>query len=184
MTTLADGVVARGRLVVLREKRLDDAPDDYRWRTQWDLSRFDAVRPLTMAYREYLALYEHELRYPSPYRRSLAIEDANGRHIGNVMYYNIDAQRGEAELGITIGERDCWGRGCGSEAVQLLAEVLFGRLGFVRLHLKTLAWNERAHAAFRKAGFREYGRAQRGPSHFVLMELRAEWPRAGNAAER
>jgi RimJ/RimL family protein N-acetyltransferase len=184
MTAVVEGELARGSLIVLRAKTMADAEQDYEWRRDPELATFDAARPYNGSLREYINVFSDELSYPSPYRRTVAVEDTEGRHIGNVMYYNIDAQRGEAELGITIGERDCWGRGCGSEAVQLLAEVLFGRLGFVRLHLKTLTWNERAHAAFRKAGFREYGRAQRGPSHFVLMELRAEWPRAGNAAER
>ena len=38
MTTTAQGEVARGELVVLREKRLGDAPDDYRWRTDAELA--------------------------------------------------------------------------------------------------------------------------------------------------
>jgi len=102
VTTLAQGEVARGARVALREKRLGDAPDDYRWRSEPELSRYDAARPLVVTYHEYLALYREELLYPSPYRRSLAIEDEAGRHIGNIMYYNIDTLRQEAELGITM----------------------------------------------------------------------------------
>ena len=37
MTTLAQGEVARGARVALREKRLGDAPDDYRWRSEPEL---------------------------------------------------------------------------------------------------------------------------------------------------
>lgn len=175
MTTLFQGEVARGVRTLLREKRLGDAPDDYRWRSSPDLCRFDAARPLTMSYQQYLALYREELLYPSPYRRSLAIEDESGRHIGNVMYYNIDALRQEAEMGITLGERECWGQGYGSEAVRLLLEYLLGRLGFRRVHLKTLEWNVRARRCFQKAGFVECGRASRGGNSFVLMECRREW---------
>jgi RimJ/RimL family protein N-acetyltransferase len=175
MTAVASGEVARGQRVVLREKRLGDAYDDYRWRSDPDLSRFDAARPLAMNMQEFLALYREELLYPSPYRRSLAIEDEAGSHIGNVMYYNIDTIRQEAELGITVGERDRWNRGYGQEAVRLLCEHLLGRLGFRRVHLKTLAWNRRARRAFQKAGFSECGRAQRAGNSFVLMEFRQEW---------
>jgi RimJ/RimL family protein N-acetyltransferase len=175
MTTLADREVARGERVVLREKRLGDAFDDYGWRSQPELSRYDAAQPIRIGYQEYLALYRQELLYPNPYRRSLAIEDETGRHIGNVMYYNIDTLREETELGITIGERDCWGRGYGTEAVRLVAEQLLGRLGFRRIYLKTLSWNDRARRCFQKAGFIECGRARRGMNQFVLMELRREW---------
>jgi len=185
MTTMLDGEVARGVLARLREKRLDDAGDDYRWRRAADLSRYDAARPLTMTYPEYLVFYREELRYPNRYRRSLAIEDETGRHIGNVMYYNIDALRQEVELGITIGEADCWGRGYGTEAVRLLVEHVIGTLGYRRVHLKTLAWNERAKRCFEKAGFVPCGHARRAGNDFVLMEFRREWratPRAASVA--
>jgi RimJ/RimL family protein N-acetyltransferase len=175
MTTGVRDEIARGSLTVLRAKRLGDAPNDYRWRTQAELSRYDAARPITTNYQEYLALYREELLYPNPHRRSLAIEDMAERHIGNVMYYNIDATKREAELGITIGEQDYWGRGYGSEAVRLLLGHLWSDVGILRVHLKTLAWNERAQRAFANAGFREYGRVSRGGYSFVLMETRRHW---------
>jgi RimJ/RimL family protein N-acetyltransferase len=175
MTTLAHGEVARGAKVALREKRLGDAWNDFRWRSQPDLTRFDAARPISMNYNEYLALFREELLYPSPYRRSLAIEDEHGRHIGNVMYYNIDALRQEAELGITIGETDCWGKGYGTEAIRLLVEHLLGKIGLRRVYLKTLEWNTRAQRSFEKAGFVVTGRVERGGNTFALMELRREW---------
>jgi RimJ/RimL family protein N-acetyltransferase len=181
VTAIADGVVARGERVALREKRLDDAEDDFRWRSDAELAGFDAARPLTVHYQRYLAFYREELRYPNPYRRSLSIEDETGRHIGNLMYYNIDTLRQEAELGITIGERSYWSRGYGSEAVRLAVEYLLGEGGFHRVHLKTLTWNKRAQACFKRAGFAHCGRAYRNEHHFVLMEFRREWlarPRA------
>jgi len=175
MTVLVEGEIARGSRVVLREKRLGDAFDDYRWRSDPSLARYDAARPFSATYHEYLALYQEELRSPNPYRRSLAIEDFEGRHIGNTMYYNLDAIRREAELGITIGDRRYWGCGYGSEALRLLAEYLLRQGGLERLHLKTLAWNERARRSFRRAGFVEYERMHRGTNGFILMELRREW---------
>lgn len=175
MTTTVEGEVARGDLVVLREKRLGDAHDDFRWRTDAELARYDAARPFAATYQDYLALYRDELLYPSPYRRSLAIEDSGGRHIGNVMYYNIDTIRREAEIGITIGERDYWGRGYGTDAVKTLVRQIFRATGFRRIYLKTLDWNVRAQHAFEKAGFRMCGRSRRGGNSFVVMEYMSAW---------
>ena len=175
MTTLFRGEIAKGERVTLREKRLGDATNDYRWRSTPALSRFDAARPLTMSYQQYLALYREELLYPSPYRRSFGIENSTGRHIGNVMYHNIDALRQEAELGITVGEQAFWGQGFGGEAVRLLVQYLVERQGFHRIYLKTLDWNERALRCFQRAGFAEYGRSSRSGNTFVLMEFRREW---------
>ena len=183
MTTLAHEEVARGVKVVLRRKRLGDAVNDYRWRTATDLSRYDAARPLTSTYQEYLAFYREDLVFPSAYRRSLAVEDFGGRHIGNVMYYNIDSLRREAELGITIGEREYWGAGYGADAVRLLVDYLFHEQGFRRLHLKTLTWNERAQRCFESVGFIECGRADRGGNDFVLMELLNDREAPGDDAQ-
>jgi RimJ/RimL family protein N-acetyltransferase len=175
VTTTIEREVARGDLVVLREKRLGDAPDDYRWRTDGELARFDAARPFAATYHDYLALYRDELAYPSPYRRSLAIEDADGLHIGNAMYYNIDAIRREAEIGITIGEREFWSRGYGTDAVRTLVRHIFRATGFRRIYLKTLDWNVRAQRAFEKAGFRMCGRSRRAGNAFIIMEYMSAW---------
>jgi len=160
VTTTAQGEVARGELVVLREKRLGDASDDYRWRTDAELARFDAARPFAAAYHDYLALYRDELAYPSPYRRSLAIEDADGIHIGNAMYYNIDAIRREAEIGITIGERQFWSRGYGTDATRTILRFAFEEMNLHRVSLTVLDYNTRAQRCYEKCGFRIEGRAR------------------------
>jgi RimJ/RimL family protein N-acetyltransferase len=175
MTATIEGEVARGELVVLREKRLTDAPEDFGWRTDAELARFDAARPFAASYDDYLALFRDELSYPSPYRRTLAIEDADGRHIGNAMYYNIDTIRREAEIGITIGERGCWGQGYGADAVRTLVRHIFRVTGFRRVYLKTLDWNVRAQRAFEAAGFRHCGRSRRGGNSFIVMEYMSAW---------
>jgi RimJ/RimL family protein N-acetyltransferase len=175
VTTTVQGEVARGRHIVLREKRLADARQDFAWRTDAELARFDAARPFAAAYEDFLALYRDELSYPNPYRRTLAIEEERGRHIGNAMYYNIDAIRREAEIGITIGERPFWGRGYGADAVETLVRYIFDVTGFRRIYLKTLDWNVRAQRCFERAGFRQCGRTRRGGNTFIIMEILAAW---------
>jgi RimJ/RimL family protein N-acetyltransferase len=175
VTSTVEGEVVRGQRVVLREKLSSDAEDDYAWRSDPELARFDAARPFSASFEDYQALYEDELAYPSPFRHTLAIEDDSGRHIGNVMYYNIDHARGEAELGITIGVREYWGQGYGGDAVRTLLLHLFTKVALKRTYLKTLDWNERARRCFEKAGFVTYGTSRRGGHDFILMEVRREW---------
>jgi len=175
VTTTVEGEVARGEFVVLREKRISDAPEDFGWRTDAELARFDAARPFAASFEDYVSLFRDELTYPSPYRRTLAVEDLDGRHIGNVMYYNIDTIRREAEIGITIGDRAYWGRGYGTDTVRTLIRHILRVTGFRRVHLKTLDWNVRAQRAFEKAGFRVCGRSRRGGNSFVVMEFLAVW---------
>ncbi|GAG15847.1 unnamed protein product, partial [marine sediment metagenome] len=129
---------------------------------------------LTASLSDYLSLYAEELDYPSPSRCSLAIEDASGRHIGNIMFYNIDRLQGEAELGITIGASSHWSLGYGSDAVRAALRHIFSDLALRRVYLKTLDWNDRARRCFEKAGFVRYGAMRRGSDTFILMEVRRE----------
>ena len=174
MTTVSDDTIAEGRLVRLRRKRPADARQDYAWRTDSELARFDAARPISTPYQEFLLMFTDELRFPSPFRRMFAIEDSGGRHIGNLMYYNIDERRREAELGITIGVRDCWGGGYGTDAVLTMLRYVFGHTSLTRVYLNTLSWNHRAQRCFEKAGFRRIGRSSRNGHDFEIMEVRRE----------
>ncbi|MBI2760708.1 MAG: GNAT family N-acetyltransferase [Chloroflexi bacterium] len=173
--TAVDDEIACGTLIRLRRKRLSDAQTDYDWRRDPELSRFDAASPLRSSFQEFLTTFTDDLRYPSPFRRVFAIENLEGEHIGNVMYYNIDDRRGEAELGITIGVRRYWSQGYGTDAVTTFIHYLFTETGLRRVYLNTLDWNVRAQRAFRKAGFRAIGMNRRGFHTFLTMEIKREW---------
>jgi RimJ/RimL family protein N-acetyltransferase len=166
--------VARGALVRLRRKRLADAALDYAWRCDPELARYDAAAPLRMAFEDYRVTFEEDLRFPSPFRRVFAIESLEGEHIGNVMYYNIDDRRGEAELGITIGDRRFWSAGYGRDAVATFVRYVFDISGLRRIYLNTLDWNVRAQRCFRAAGFTTCGLSRRGVHSFVSMEIRRQ----------
>ena len=58
----------QGTKIVLRDKRITDAAEDYAWSTDEELSRLDATRPLSLSFQHALTLYEEELIYP-PSRR-------------------------------------------------------------------------------------------------------------------
>jgi len=165
-----------GRKVKLRKKKLSDARSDYKWQTDAELLRLDAMSALTTSFPRYLLDYTGELRRPTPARHIFAEETVDGEHIGNCVYYNVDEARGEAELGIMIGNRDYWGNGYGMDAVTALVNHIFRRTKLGRVYLKTLDWNQRAQKCFLKCGFTPCGRTARDGHSFVLMELhRPQW---------
>ena len=172
MTAVVEGELARGVLIVLRAKTIADAAQDYEWRRDPELATFDAARPYNGSLREYMSIFNDELSYPSPYRKTIAVEDHDGTHIGNVMYYNADFHRREAEIGITIGLREYWSRGYGTDLMRTFVGYLLESLKLDRIYLKTLDWNLRAQRCFEKAGFARYGVSRRGDYNFILMELR------------
>ena len=165
-----------GNKVKLREKRLADAADDYAWLNDAELAELDAVPLSTTTFPQYLADYTSDLRYPPTIRHQLAIETKEGKHIGNCTYYGIDSDKGEAELGIMIGDRDYWDRGYGADAVAALLDYVFRKTKLNRLYLKTLVYNARAQKCFAKCGFTPYGHLKKDGYSFILMELnRDEW---------
>ena len=166
----------KGEKVILREKRVEDAPKDYAWRVDEELARLDATRPLRMSYDDFKRYSQEEMGYPSPRSKRLAIDTHDGTHIGNIMYYDIDLRRKEAELGIMIGDREYWGKGYGTDAVNSLIEHIFTTTQITRVYLHTLEWNDRARTSFAKSGFKELKSVRRSGLDFVLMELwRSEW---------
>lgn len=175
MTTTSPRVIMTGKLIRLREKQIDDARRDWEWRRDPELAAYDAARPLAMSYRAFVSTMSEDLQFTSAYRRSFAIEElAEHRHIGNVMYYGYDSMLREAELGITIGDRDYWSRGYGTDAVSLMLRYLFTERDLRRVYLHTLSWNHRAQAAFRNAGFRHVKSVHRDGHDFEQMEVRRE----------
>jgi len=165
-----------GSKIKLRDKRLADALDDYIWRTDPELARLDAVPLLTATFSQHLSDYADELHYPSSIRHRFAVETLDSKHIGNCSYYSIDETRGEAELGIMIGNRDYWDKGYGADTVTTLVNYIFRQTNLKRIYLKTLESNSRAQKCFKKCGFTPYGHLVRDGFNFTLMEInRKQW---------
>ena len=169
-------VELRGAKVVLREKRPEDAENDYIWRSDPELARLDAALPLTMSFDRYMKLFEDQLKYPTPGSHHFATDTFDGKYIGNCMYYDLDSVNLEAELGIVIGDRDYWSNSYGYDAVVTLLDHMFTARKLKRVYLHTLEWNQRAQRCFSKSGFKPVKMVRRMGQDFILMEvLRDDW---------
>ncbi|MFF2363696.1 GNAT family N-acetyltransferase [Streptomyces sp. NPDC058122] len=175
-----------GKLVRLRALRSEDAEHHLRWRNdpevvRWATAGDPSFGPVTA---ESVGLgFETMLRLNPRESAAFTVEDlASGSVIGMADYRDLDPYVGVATLGVTIGEREFWGRGHGSDVLRLLVDHLFGAYCLSRLELDTWSGNERAVRAFTALGFREEGRRRSA----VLLEgkrydsvlfgmLREEW---------
>ena len=115
------------------------------------------------------------------------IETLDGRPIGNVGLQGIDRHHGRAELGISIGEKECWGHGCGTDAVRQVLRYAFQELGLRRVDLITDEDNQRGIRCYEKCGFVREGllrdhRLRHGQplNMFVMGVLREGWTEAGS----
>lgn len=165
-----------GEKVRIREKRVEDIRNEYSWRVDPELSRLDATRPMTMSYEDFFRYSKEEMQFPNYRSKRLAVETLEGVHIGNIMYYDLNMQNSQAELGIMIGDKDYWSSGYGTDTVNTLLRHLFTTLELDRVYLHTLSWNYRAQASFAKSGFKLVRNLKRGGQDFILMEvLRSDW---------
>ena len=167
--------VIRAGKVTLRPKRLEDAQDDYDWRCDEELASLDAASPLKQEFSQFVRIYEDELRFSSPWSVRYGIDTLEGKHIGNCMCYEINSTRGEAELGIMIGNRDYWSQSYGYHSIVGLVEHLFQDAELRRLYLHTLDWNIRAQRSFKKCGFSPVRAVHRFGREMVLMDLTRDY---------
>jgi RimJ/RimL family protein N-acetyltransferase len=175
MTPRDDLVLVRTPRIHIRTKTREDAEDDYRWRRDPELMRFDGVPPTDESFAEFLRRFQADLQTINPARQMFAVDTVEGHHIGNVMYYNADSIRGTAEVGVSLGEESYRGRGLGSESMTAFVFYLWHSRPYRTLFLHTLEWNERAQRSFARSGFSATSRIVRGNNTYIRMEAHREW---------
>jgi len=102
--------------------------------------------------------------------------------IGFVTLWGINWVRAESWLAMAIGEAELWGKGYGTDALQVLLRYAFQELNFRRVSLFTFEYNERALRAYQKCGFRLEGRRRKHINRmgkrwdsFFMGLLKEEW---------
>lgn len=104
------------------------------------------------------------------------------RHIGNIGLHSINYVFRSAEIGIIIGEPDCWGKGYATEAFSVIADYSFKRLNLNRIGAGVVDENLGSIHALEKTGFSREGILRQayfcdGQYHDCvnLSLLRSEW---------
>jgi RimJ/RimL family protein N-acetyltransferase len=154
----APPVTLVGELVSLGPAHKGLIPLLWRWESDLGLSALtgDPARPMTpegieQLYTRYSAATAESTSFVIYVRQTL-------RPIGTVGLASINHLHRTAELGIGIGERDCWGKGYGTEATRLMLDYAFTVLGLHNVMLRVFSYNERAIRSYLKVGFKEIGR--------------------------
>ncbi len=145
-----------GEKVALGPLRRDLVPLYTKW-----INDFEVTRTLSYGFRPTTPEAEEDW-YERASQAGSAVftiyERATLRPIGNTDIGEIDYRHGSALFGLMIGEKDCWGKGYGTEATTLMLGYAFTVLGLHSVMLWVYSFNERGIRAYRRAGFRESGR--------------------------
>ncbi|MEA2536652.1 MAG: hypothetical protein QOF11_886 [Chloroflexota bacterium] len=148
-----------GERIVLRRHVPDNLGAFRRWYTDPEVARLTRYQEGPMPTVEIDRFFHARVVGTDSLALAIHLRDS-GRLIGTCAFSQLDADNGSAMFHITIGEKDAWGLGLGSEATALMLEHAFERLGLHRVALSVFSFNERAIRAYRKAGFVVEGRSR------------------------
>jgi RimJ/RimL family protein N-acetyltransferase len=89
---------------------------------------------------------------------------------------------GDSFVGISIGEREFWDKGYGTDAMRVLLRYAFSELNLHRVSLTVFEYNPRAIRSYETAGYKVEGRERkflkRGGKRWDMLYmgiLRQEW---------
>jgi RimJ/RimL family protein N-acetyltransferase len=147
-----------GEKVALGPVRRDCLPLYLKWINDADVARtLNAdFTPVTLEARQ--DSYEGWSKSDGTSQSFNVYEQATMRPIGMAWLINIDLLHRTASFGIVIGEKECWGKGYGTEATALTLDYAFIGLDLHNVMLTVSPYNERGVRAYTRAGFREFGR--------------------------
>jgi RimJ/RimL family protein N-acetyltransferase len=102
--------------------------------------------------------------------------------IGGLGLDVVDWATRDSFVGIFLGEREYWGKGCGTDAMRLLLQYAFTELNLWRVSLGVFEYNPRAIRSYEKVGFRHEGKMRQYLNHegrrwdiLYMGILRDEW---------
>ncbi len=150
-------ILAKKHLILLGEKiylktlNVENATTAYAsWLNNPEVNQYLETRRTTI---EELQEYIRQRRInPNVFFWGIFLRD-NHRHIGNIKLEPIDYEKGVSNFGILIGEKDCWGKGYGTEATTLAVDFSFRELDLKRVELGVIINNRGAIRMYEKAGF-------------------------------
>lgn len=159
----------RGRKVVLREFRKEDAGRIQEWIGNENITKYLGFLMFPQTLEETQAYVERQLhkeRVPSSGEFVIALaDDPQLDYIGAVGLHMIDWRNRNCELGIVIGREDLLGQGLGAEAIHLLLGFAFDFLNMHKVNLTVFEYNERAYRCYVRCGFKDEGRIREQRYH-------------------
>jgi len=148
-----------GRLVTLRRHVPENLSAFRRWYADPEIARLARYQDAPMPREEVDRFFQARVFGPESLALAIHIRETN-QLIGTCAFSQLDGDNGSALFHITIGEKDAWGHGYGTEATRLMVDHAFGALGLHRVWLAVFEFNERAIRSYLSCGFVTEGRSR------------------------
>ena len=146
----------KGKRVLLRAHERNDLPrllDFDNDLELYALSGYHAWEPRSLASKE----AEFDKRIEQQGKDVQFVIEVEGVVIGTCGLTHFSNDHRHCMLGISIGDKDYWGKGLGEDAMTVLLDYAFDHLNMHRVHLGVFSTNPRAQGLYRKLGFVDEG---------------------------
>jgi RimJ/RimL family protein N-acetyltransferase len=148
-----------GPRVVLRRHRPENLKAFMRWYADPEVARLTRYQIAPLTTEEIQHFFQGRIMGADFLAMAIHVRETD-RLIGTCAFSQLDGDNGSVLFHITIGEKDAWGHGYGSEATGLMVAHAFTRLALHRVALTVFEFNARAIRAYQKCGFAIEGSAR------------------------
>jgi RimJ/RimL family protein N-acetyltransferase len=147
------GPVLRGEKVTLRPPDETDPQRFIAWFADLEVTRY-----LGTAFPLSLQAEEEAIKKLGEAKDTVWwVIEAEGKAIGATGIHRIDWINANAITGTVIGDKGCWRKGYGTEAMALRTAYAFRQLNLHKLKSETFAENTGSQRSLQKAGYRKVG---------------------------
>ena len=143
----------KGKNILLRKLSIEDASEEYlSWLNDYETVKYTESRHVVHTMESLKDFITVHANNDNNYCFAI-IDIQTGKHIGNIKIGNIHHRYKYADIGFIIGDKNYWGKGIGTEAIQLCTEFAFKQLHLHRLYAGIYDLNIGSIKALEKVGF-------------------------------
>ncbi len=143
----------KGKQIYLREVRESDVNQTYyKWLNDPEINLYLESRYIPMSLKNILKYVESKDGNMDEVFFAICWNN-NKNHIGNIKLGPVNWIHRRADIGILIGDKEYWGKGIATEAIQLVIEYAFKTLNIHKLTAGCHSTNIGSLKAFQNAGF-------------------------------
>jgi [ribosomal protein S5]-alanine N-acetyltransferase len=142
-----------GERIYLRRLRESDVSQAYlAWMNGPDISQYLESRFIEHTMESLSAFVAAMADDPRNLFTGIFLKDGD-RHVGNIKLGPIDLHHSHAEVGLLIGDRECWGKGYATEAIAAITRFAFEEINLHKIVAGAYEDNGGSTKAFLKAGY-------------------------------
>lgn len=148
----------QGENICFKPLDIKDAQEIHSYASDWNVKKFIGW-PLMKTLEETRSYVEEMIKREAAGTHLYAsiVLKATGEIIGTAMIFGFDHEAKHAEVGYVFHSR-CWGKGYGTETVELMTKFAFDVLQLRKLHARVVDANVGSARVLEKNGFEREGR--------------------------